>query len=727
MEEMPAPRPWARRVVAAVRARHLWRRPAVLVGVICAASFTASLVLQATLYRHGSGDADEAAYVLQARMLLRGRLTLDAASMEPFFRPWLTGEHGGRLFTKYLPGWPALLATSQALTATMVFAPALVAVGWVAGTYRLARELLDDVTTAVVAAVGVALCPLVAVHTALPLAYGCCAAVVTLTAAALLRGARTGGRGSLLGAGVGAGFALLLRPFDVVLVLAPVVVFALWRLRLRLRLRPRDGFGLWGEAAGRSSMAAVVARRGGWVLVGAAPFVAVLLAYCWWVTGSPLRMPLSASDPLDRFGFGARRILPTEPTFAFGRRLALRAAGQTLRAAPGWLFGGMVLVALAVLGAVGSRRRRGERLLLVAMVAAVLGGYLFWWGSAMAMPGLRDGLGPHYHLAALSPLVILAAAGARQLWSAAGALSRPSGVLNGRVPVARGTRVVVAGGLVAVMVAFTVTSLPGKVRVQRDVNDRNALVAALLPASYPDPSVVVVTPDLPSRYTQVPYQTLRNGPDLHGRVLYAADLGAATATLPDRVPGRALFRLRPGEIIDPAAARSYHGTFTRLAAVDGARVRLRIDVHPPAGMISQLRTAQVAVQNPQRGGSTGGPMLYVRVGTWVRTFPLPATGPPTTLVLTSGTGTGTGAGAADEISLASVRLPGEVVVGLSVPTADGPARWEERIPVARRGPAGELTLLTPGLGWRWVPARAQDGWLPATIRPVLSTTASRLP
>ncbi|MCM3885087.1 hypothetical protein ND747_15715, partial [Frankia sp. R82] len=138
--------------------------------MLCAASFTVSLVLQCTLLRYGSGDADEAAYVLQARMLTHGQLTLDASTLEPFFRPWLTGERDGRLFTKYLPGWPALLAASQVLFGTMIVAPAAVAAGWVAGTYLLARELLDDAAGAVLAAAVLAASPLVLLHTALPLA-----------------------------------------------------------------------------------------------------------------------------------------------------------------------------------------------------------------------------------------------------------------------------------------------------------------------------------------------------------------------------------------------------------------------------------------------------------------------------------------------------------------------------------------------------------------------------
>ncbi|MCM3925563.1 hypothetical protein ND748_28330, partial [Frankia sp. AiPs1] len=370
--------------------------------------------------------------------------------------------------------------------------------------------------------------------------------------------------------------------------------------------------------------------------------------------------------------------------------------------------------------------RRAQRLLLVATVAAVAGGYLFWWGSAFAMPGLRDGLGPHYHLAALSPILILAADGARRLWSAAAALPR-----------AVVLRPTVAGVVAVTMVLLTASALPGKIDGQHWVNNRNAFLAALLPASYPAPAVVVVTPQVPSRYTQVPYQTLRNRPDLHGRVLYAADLGPATATLPDRMPGRALYRLRPDEIVDPAVPASFHGSFTRLRQVSGERIRVHLTARLPAG-------------GP---GAAAGAVAYVRLGAQTLTFPAtPAAGNPAgatvidatvtdatvtgatvtgatvtgatvtgptvidaTVVVTSGQPVG-----AEEIGAGAAMLPGELVVGLVQPTAAGPARWEERIPLARRHTSGALTLLTPGLGWRQVPGRAAAGWLPAPVQPTLA-------
>ncbi|WP_235948537.1 hypothetical protein [Candidatus Frankia alpina] len=217
----------------------------------------------------------------------------------------------------------------------------------------------------------------------------------------------------------------------------------------------------------------------------------------------------------------------------------------------------------------------------MATVAAVGGGYLFWWGSAFAMPGLRDGLGPHYHLAAVTPVLILAADGARRLWSAAAALPRAA-VL----------RPAAAGVAAVAMVLLTASAVPGKVDGQRWVNDRNAFLAALLPDTYPALAVVVVTPQVPSRYTQVPYQTLRNRPDLSGgravrgrprpRDGDPARPGAGAGAVPaapgrDRRPGGARQLLRVLHRSASGQRRADRGAPDRPPARRrrGGRVRLR--------------------------------------------------------------------------------------------------------------------------------------------------------
>ncbi|KPM53465.1 hypothetical protein ACG83_22495 [Frankia sp. R43] len=721
------------------RTRLRLSRPAIAVTVLALLSFVGSVLLQKILFPDGSGDADEAAYVLQARMLLQGRLTLDATVVEPFFRPWLTGEHDGRVFTKYLPGWPAMLAASQALFGTMVVAPAAVAAGWVVGTFRLARELFADVRTALMAAAGVALSPIVLLHTALPLAYAAGAATLVLAAAELLRGARTGSRPALLLGGASAGFALLIRPFDAVLVLLPVLGLVLLRARQLTGSEWSEPVVRRGALSGARAWVRVRARtmahRAGWAGIGALPFVLVAAAYCWYVTGSPLRMPLSASDPLDRFGFGPRRILPSESSFLFTRRLALDALRETLAAAPSWLFGGTVLVGLAAAG-LFAPRRRPERIMLLAAAGMVLGGYSFWWGSAFAMPGLRNGLGPHYHLAAFTPVVILAAEGARWLWGlsrrltewlglagravgeravagrAVGRRATAGQVMAGRagdwwaagLHLARPGVAVVAGvGLLAI----TWSSLPGRIDVQRGVNESNHFVDELIPDELDTPAVILVTPQTPSRYTQIPYHTLRNSPDLDDPVVYAADIGPGSAALPDRMPGRTIYRLRPEEIVDPTVPGSFRGSFEALRRVTGTRIEIQVNVRAPVG-----------AGQGQGQGLGQEPRLYVRLGGALRA--LDGATSHTFVLTTSDLATGP-----DEIGISPASPPEELVVGYADGSGAGAAVWEERIPMVQRSD-GELALLAPGLGWRRLRTASGTEWIAAATRPVLQVSLTRL-
>ncbi len=672
--------------------------------VLAALSFTLSLVLQTTLFRHGSGDADEAAYVMQARMLLHGQLTLDQNLVEPFFRPWLTGVHNGRVFTKYLPGWPAMLAASQLLFGTMIVAPALVAAAWAVGVYRLARELFDDVATALVSAAFLVFSPLVVVHTALPMAYAFTAAALTIAIAEVARGTRTGARWSLVAGGVALGLAATARPFDAVLVtlVCALVVagrFVTGRLptgRLPTGRLPTGALsagvlpaGLLPTSRRRRPSPRALLRHTAWIGLGALPFAVVVAAFCRHVTGSMRTLPLAASDPLDRFGFGERRILPSEPPFAFTRHLAVEAWQETVAAAPGWLFGGRALIVLAVLGLLVAEHRRA-RLLLAANVLLVFAAYFFWWGSAMAMPSLRDGLGPHYHMVALTPVVILAGSGACWLWRR----------LPGRF-FARPARGPVAGVCLLALAAVTALAVPGKVNVQRYVNAVDKHVLDLVPNDLGGPAVVIVTPPTPSRYTQVPYHFLRNSPDLLDEVLYAADVGAATVGLAEQMPGRRLYRLRPDERIAADEPGSLRGSFVELRTVEGETIDVRVSAVVPAN-------------RPYAS-------VYLRLGDRRETRPLTGTaGIDATRTVTWKLDGRSGAGLlASGVSppASEAHPPAELVVGLVAGTTSDLARalrWEERIPLRQRSD-GSLVLLAPGQGFRQVPELYGDAWVQATV------------
>jgi hypothetical protein len=113
--------------------------------------------------------------------------------------------------------------------------------------------------------------------------------------------------------------------------------------------------------------------------------------------------------------------------------------------------------------------------------------------------------------------------------------------------------------------------------------------------------------------------------------------------------------------------------------------------------------------------------VYVRVGSATRTFVVP---PGAGDMVEAAVGLTAESPVGEEIPVDAAGLPGEIVVGLVVPGTAGTARWEERIPLASRPVTGELTLLVPGLGWRQVPSRADEGWLPAPVRPTLTVSAT---
>ncbi len=338
------------------------------------------------------------------------------------------------------------------------------------------------------------------------------------------------------------------------------------------------------------------------------------------------------------------------------------------------------------------------------------------------MPSLRDGIGPHYHMAALTPVVVLAASGACWLWRCLPGrfLPRPARGLPARA--------LVAGGCLLALAAVTVPAIPGKVRVQRYVNTVDEHVLGLVPDDLGGPAVVIVAPPLPSWYTQVPYHLLRNSPDLSDEVLYAADIGPAIVGLAARMPERRLYRLRPDELPAadglPTAAEpgSPRGSFVELRTVTSGTINVRVSVTVPAG-------------HPYA-------QLYLRLGDRAQTYPL-ATGTDASGAARTVTWTldgrsdsslgglprpGAGGPAADT-DPAEVGPAAELVVGLvagGTPDLAGPWRWEERIPLQRRSD-GSLVLLAPGAGFRQTPELPAGAWEQVALTGTLDVALEPIP
>ncbi len=468
-----------------------------LVALMALAALVASLVLSGWLFPTFSANNDEPGYAYQARLLLDGRLTLPADVYEPFFRPWISGRIGDRLVPVFPPVWPAVLAASELLSGSMRPAAALTAAVAIVLVVLFAREVTGDRWLAVLAGALVLASPFFLFQTATLLAYPFAVAVQLAFAVCLLRAARTGRAGWALAAGVLAGLAAFARSYDAVLFALPVGVAVLVSLA---RDRPR------------------LLRTVGWGLAGALPVLAAILAYNVATTGEPLRFALQAAAPGNQFGFGPRSIVVGAPPVQYDLAEAVRTTAATVLALPGWTFGGLLVVPLAILGWALLARRAAW--LLLALVAVFPVGYFFWWGNALATMGVAL-FGPQYYLPALAPLAVLIAAGLADVWRR----RRTAAVLIG-----------------CALLAATAVRLPERIALNAGFRDDHAAELAAVDAAVDGPAVVLIPSERDGPWIGHPRPHLVNDVDLADPVIYAADSGAANLVLPQRFPDRALFR-----------------------------------------------------------------------------------------------------------------------------------------------------------------------------------------
>jgi hypothetical protein len=199
---------------------------------------------------------------------------------------------------------------------------------------------------------------------------------------------------------------------------------------------------------------------------------------------------------------------------------ALAAAQKNLGSLPGWVPGGLLLVALALVG-LYRLRRHPWAWALVALSVTVPIGYLFYWGSLLVVQGRRT-IGPHYYMALLVPLVVLGAAGL----TAVGRRWRPVGV-----------------ALLVVLVATAGMTLDTRVRVNQRVvalhkRERHLVDSANLRRA------IVFLPGDPKDgpWLLHPRPSFMNDPGLRQPVLFAADRAGANFQLVDHFPHWSFYR-----------------------------------------------------------------------------------------------------------------------------------------------------------------------------------------
>lgn len=446
-----------------------------MVTVLATSALAATAaVLQGTVFRYGSIDLDDLDYRNQAAALRHGETTLPAASHTPFFLPYLTGIHDGRVVFTHQPLWAGFLAAFELLRLPTEVAVAVSAALGALAAAALVREVIEDRTVRMVATLLLILSPVVLVQSGTLLGYLPTLILGMGASALVLRSLRLVSYPSALAGGFVAGLSVLNRPFDAVLFFLPLGLYCLWRFR--------------------QSELRILAL---WMVVGSLPPLAAMLAYNWSVMGSAFRFPYSV-HPRDTIGFGRRASFGTV-TSEFGLGRAWSGLANNVHELIGWTVGGAAGLVLAAIGLIAGRRN--VRLWIVAgwVVVFPLGYFFFWTSWNIARFGLIAPLGPFYYLGSLAGLAVLAGVGL--------------------VTVAR-WRPAAAVGVALVMAGLSAWTLQSSVSQNLGVSTTLAARHSLLSEATATPRIVLIEP----LFTD-PYVDLQNPPDLGGPVLYALNLG----------------------------------------------------------------------------------------------------------------------------------------------------------------------------------------------------------
>jgi len=517
-----------------------------------------SVVVRHVIYPALSWNRDEATYLWQVSGLRAGQLMTTTGGLPQFFQPWLTGVRDGHFFSQYTLGWPGLM-----LVADVLFGSPAAAVVWgtmlaVLGTYVFTRELTRDHRLALVTAMLMLATPMVITQSGVYLGYLFSLGLGLLFGAALLSGVRLDQRWRFVVAGAFLGLLFITRPFDAVLWAAAVggyAVFVTWRQ--------------WP----RQFRAAVL------VFVGFLPLLMITLAQNRIVTGSFSQFPFTAKEPLDKFGFGYRRLMPHIVGIKYTFVEAVKGSGLSALALPQFLIGSYLGLVVALAG-LWFRRRDRTTWLLLALIVVFPAGYFVFWGNRLAS-GFADLSGPVYFVPLFVPVCIFIATALLRLWA------RRRGLLI---------------ALCCVMVVATAPFLYDKAAMNRRISLAQEPWRAAT-ASLHRKSLIIVRDSGPYLLHINPFS--QNTPDLDGRLLFAVDRGTGTFTLLDRYPGRTPYVERTSNpLLDDAIHHTDASPPTvsllPLVVHEGGVATVRVRVRNPTNAPTVVAMLQVGHQLDQR-------------------------------------------------------------------------------------------------------------------------------
>jgi 4-amino-4-deoxy-L-arabinose transferase-like glycosyltransferase len=463
--------------------RGLWAEywPLLALGLV---AILVSVVVHHWIYPAYSWNRDEPVYLWQVKALRAGVILPTDGGAPAFFQPWLSGHQAGHFFSQYTLGWPIVLLIGELVFGTAASALAFGTLLAVLGTYAFARTVTSNHGVALTAAAFMLLSPMLAIQSGVYLGYLFTLGLGLLFGAAVITGFERRRPLLLVAAGALVGWIFMTRPFDAVLWAAAFGAYLVVVHRHE-----------WGR----------LFRASAWTALGALPLVIATLAYNRKVTGSFTEFPITAADPLDTFGFGLRRLMPTFGKDDYTVGSAIRSTGRNGVFLPLFLFGSYLGVVVAAFGLWLRRRERTTLAMLLLMVAFPLGYFFFWGMHVSAATSTLSG--PIYFMPLFAPLVVFIATVVQHGWR---------------------RRRAVGAGIVAALVVVTIPFAVNRIDVNRRISE------AQVPwrdgtEQVKGRSVVFIQQSGAYLLFLNPFSS--NTADLDGRILYATDQGPANLDL----------------------------------------------------------------------------------------------------------------------------------------------------------------------------------------------------
>jgi 4-amino-4-deoxy-L-arabinose transferase-like glycosyltransferase len=268
------------------------------VGLVFFAIFMSALVSR-TVFERLPHLEDEMAYLFQARVFAHGEVVIDSPpNRQAFWQPFVVDyQDTGKRFSKYTPGWSALLAVGIALGQGWVVNAFLSGLT-VAVIYRLGREVFNA-DVGLIAAALTAFSPMALLLNATLMGHTAALFFTMMFMYAYWRMERKGARYHLLWgalAGLMLGLLVVNRPLTAVGIVAPFIVWSAMRVLRGIFRYFRVGVGGASPLQTMTSLIALAVLAG--IISTAVP------AYNYLTTREPGKNLYTLVWPYDRIGFG---------------------------------------------------------------------------------------------------------------------------------------------------------------------------------------------------------------------------------------------------------------------------------------------------------------------------------------------------------------------------------------------------------------------------------------